>query len=559
MQPFKYLGTGNIVKIGKIKVKRSAPESSSEYSDSGVNQRTLGEYQRGSAMPKRKALGPVDSSDGEDDAFYSFPSTPMQSPFPKQIPNNFHSSSTPKRLPPTSNLTTFSLSSNSSGTQLQTLAATSGLQNKSSMFALSTNQISSSVPPAPLVAKKPRSSEFTKSMRDLNNAFVSSCRASVSKNPTHSLVPLVKDYLHHSRVLMEKSRGKTVGENGPTTKLVNGITPSPPPSFKTLGEFFDDFERNFTESTAKDDKSESRKETNLNTSGAITNSNSLSAFLSSGKINNNFGLTMSSPKPASENFKAFGSSETVTASSSSTPSETTSVKTSMFMSSPSPAKVSTLTDINKSNTSNVLSPALDLGSSGPLKSLTSPALSTTTKAEPVKVSEPAAVTKPAPFSGFSFFSAPPQSTLGGLGSSAVTSSVQKNNEEEDGEEDDEPPKVEITQVTEDDAVYSARCKVFGMVDGKYKDKGVGMLYIKKLSGGKHQVVVRADNNLGTVILNILLQKSLPLDKKSAKDVMTIDVHGNNNKGMPILLRVKSEADATELLNKLKEYREMNNS
>jgi len=98
-----------------------------------------------------------------------------------------------------------------------------------------------------------------------------------------------------------------------------------------------------------------------------------------------------------------------------------------------------------------------------------------------------------------------------------------------------------------------------MVDGKYKDKGVGMLYIKKLNGGKHQVVVRADNNLGTVILNILLQKSLPLEKKSAKDVMTIDVHGNNDKGMPILLRVKSEAEATELLNKLKEFQELNSS
>ncbi|CAL8081311.1 unnamed protein product [Orchesella dallaii] len=507
-------------------------------------------------MPKRKALGPVDSSDGEDDAFYSFPATPIQSPFPKSTPNHFHASSTPKRIPTASSVATFSLSSNSTGTQLQTIAPISGVQNKSSMFALSSNPVSSPLS-VPLVAKKPRNSEFSKSMRDLNKAFISNCRATVSKNPSHSLIPLVKDYLHHSRVLMEKGREKTVGGGASPTKLVNGIGSSLPRSFKSLGEFFDDFELNFIESTAKDGKRESTRESNSNTSGAITNSNSLSAFLSSGKINNNFGLSMSSPKPPPvENFKTFGSSDKPSLSSSS--SLTSSVKTSTFMSSPSS---NFSTDINKSNASTVFSPAVALGSPSPLKSLTSSSPALPSILDTRKSSEPVAVSKPAPFAGFSFFGPPSQSTLGGLGSSTAPTApvVQKSNEDEDGEEEEEPPKNEITPVTEDDAVYATKCKVFGMIDGKYKDKGVGMLYVKKLDEGKHQVVVRADNNLGTVILNILLQKSLPLDKKSAKDVMTIDVHGNNNKGMPILLRVKSEADATELLNKLKEFQEMNSS
>mgnify|MGYP001792892379 CR=1 FL=1 len=45
-------------------------------------------------------------------------------------------------------------------------------------------------------------------------------------------------------------------------------------------------------------------------------------------------------------------------------------------------------------------------------------------------------------------------------------------------------------------------------DGEYKMKGLGQLYVKKLDNGKHQVVVRAEKNLGTILLNIRLQKDL---------------------------------------------------
>lgn len=94
-----------------------------------------------------------------------------------------------------------------------------------------------------------------------------------------------------------------------------------------------------------------------------------------------------------------------------------------------------------------------------------------------------------------------------------------------------------------------------MVDGKPKDKGIGMLYLKKLEDGRHQVVVRADNNLGTVILNILLQKSLPLQKNGKNAISTVDLQANNQKGMPIIIRVKTEDDADKLLAKMKEVQE----
>lgn len=83
-----------------------------------------------------------------------------------------------------------------------------------------------------------------------------------------------------------------------------------------------------------------------------------------------------------------------------------------------------------------------------------------------------------------------------------------------------------------------------------------MLYVKQIEGGKYQIVVRADNNLGTVILNILLQKSLPLEKNSKNNIMTVDLTANDKKGMPIMIRVKTEDDANELLKKLKEYQQL---
>jgi len=97
-----------------------------------------------------------------------------------------------------------------------------------------------------------------------------------------------------------------------------------------------------------------------------------------------------------------------------------------------------------------------------------------------------------------------------------------------------------------------------MQKGGFKDKGVGQLFIKKLDTEKYQVVVRADNNLGTILLNILLKEELPLKKKSAKDVLTVDPIGDGGKPLTILIRVKDEALANELLEKLQHYAKQSN-
>ena len=44
-------------------------------------------------------------------------------------------------------------------------------------------------------------------------------------------------------------------------------------------------------------------------------------------------------------------------------------------------------------------------------------------------------------------------------------------------------------MTEDDAIYSKKCKLFYKKDGNYVEKGVGMLYLKTSENGKTQLLV----------------------------------------------------------------------
>jgi hypothetical protein len=47
--------------------------------------------------------------------------------------------------------------------------------------------------------------------------------------------------------------------------------------------------------------------------------------------------------------------------------------------------------------------------------------------------------------------------------------------------------VEIKQVTEDDALFSKKCKLFYKKGDTYVEKGLGMLYLKSADNGKTQV------------------------------------------------------------------------
>ncbi|XP_038839734.1 nuclear pore complex protein Nup50 [Salvelinus namaycush] len=126
--------------------------------------------------------------------------------------------------------------------------------------------------------------------------------------------------------------------------------------------------------------------------------------------------------------------------------------------------------------------------------------------------------------------------------------------DENGEESDEPPKVEVQEIKETDAFYSKKCKLFYKKETEFKEKGVGTLHLKTTADGKTQLLVRADTNLGNILLNILVQASTPCSRMGKNNVMVICVPNPvvdlNNPTNPVamLIRVKTAEDADELHN-----------
>jgi len=161
--------------------------------------------------------------------------------------------------------------------------------------------------------------------------------------------------------------------------------------------------------------------------------------------------------------------------------------------------------------------------------------------------------------GFSF-------GAGGLGASATTttSDTQGSEGAKEEDEEDQPPVVEVKQVEESDAIYDKKCKLFYKKDDRYVEKGVGMLYLKSVEGGKTQLLVRADTNLGNVLLNILLNPQIPTTRVGKNNVMLVcvpnppvDPKADTSAPCPMLLRVKNGDDADELKAKLDELKAEN--
>uniref|UniRef100_A0A8C5PQB0 Nuclear pore complex protein Nup50 n=1 Tax=Leptobrachium leishanense TaxID=445787 RepID=A0A8C5PQB0_9ANUR len=125
-------------------------------------------------------------------------------------------------------------------------------------------------------------------------------------------------------------------------------------------------------------------------------------------------------------------------------------------------------------------------------------------------------------------------------------------EDAGGEEVEEPPKAVIQEVKEDDAFYSKKCKLFYKKGNEFKEKGVGTLHLKPVGGDKTQLLIRADTNLGNILLNILVQSSMPCTRTGKNNVMIVCAPNppidekNPTDRVTMLIRVKSADDANEL-------------
>ncbi|XP_057238314.1 nuclear pore complex protein Nup50 [Malurus melanocephalus] len=136
-----------------------------------------------------------------------------------------------------------------------------------------------------------------------------------------------------------------------------------------------------------------------------------------------------------------------------------------------------------------------------------------------------------------------------------------NSDDKGEEEEEEPPKVIVNEIKEDDAFYSKKCKLFYKKDNEFKEKGVGTLHLKPAGNEKTQLLVRADTNLGNILLNVLIPPKMPCTRTGKNNVLIVCVPNppidEKNPAVPVtmLIRVKTSEDADELHKILLEKKE----
>ncbi|NXG21328.1 NUP50 protein, partial [Grallaria varia] len=149
--------------------------------------------------------------------------------------------------------------------------------------------------------------------------------------------------------------------------------------------------------------------------------------------------------------------------------------------------------------------------------------------------------------------------------SLLEAQAESSNTDEKGgggeEEEEEPPKVVVNEIKEDDAFYSKKCKLFYKKDNEFKEKGVGTLHLKPAGNQKTQLLVRADTNLGNILLNVLIPPKMPCTRTGKNNVLIVCVPNppidEKNPTVPVtmLIRVKTSEDADELHKILLEKKE----
>jgi len=129
-------------------------------------------------------------------------------------------------------------------------------------------------------------------------------------------------------------------------------------------------------------------------------------------------------------------------------------------------------------------------------------------------------------------------------------------EKEEEEEEKDSPKKTADPVVEEDAMYSKKCKLFYKKSDSYVERGIGQLYLKLTDEKKLQLVIRADNSLGNILLNILVTPSTPLERLGTNNLMLVILPNppidpkTDSEPVTFLVRVKTAEDADELKLKL---------
>ncbi|XP_065214776.1 nuclear pore complex protein Nup50 [Planococcus citri] len=141
-------------------------------------------------------------------------------------------------------------------------------------------------------------------------------------------------------------------------------------------------------------------------------------------------------------------------------------------------------------------------------------------------------------------------------STAIPTTTESSKPAENNEDnEDQPPVLEDASITEEGSVFDKKCKVFIRKDGKFVDHGVGFAFLKEVGDEKKcQLIVRANNKLANIIINVLISSNIPIQKQGENHVMIVCCPTPDAKPSAVLIKVKTSEDADqllELMNKLK--------
>lgn len=125
-----------------------------------------------------------------------------------------------------------------------------------------------------------------------------------------------------------------------------------------------------------------------------------------------------------------------------------------------------------------------------------------------------------------------------------------------GDEEYVPPEAEKAEFDDaKDALFHQKAKVFYMKDKAYKEIGVGQLFVKPINDDKASILVRADNTLGNILLNVTIPNAPAPSAMGKKDCMLSVVLNPPVDGVegavPLLIRVKTPEDRDSLVELIK--------
>ncbi|VDL45082.1 unnamed protein product [Hymenolepis diminuta] len=158
--------------------------------------------------------------------------------------------------------------------------------------------------------------------------------------------------------------------------------------------------------------------------------------------------------------------------------------------------------------------------------------------------------------------------FGAAPTSTAASITTLNTEQNVDEEEYVPPKPEVKEIKEEGSVYTVRCKLFYKKADLWAERGLGNLHIIPSGDEKFQLLIRADTNLGNILLNIMVNKDIPMHLQKNNVVFACvpspplpvaavkEAEGDNSQThpVPMLIRVKTPEAAAALLSEIDKHR-----